>query len=743
MNSSFLAFWLTAFFSGSTWALGLGEIAVQSSLGKPFHASIKVLDAPKDIQPECFDLKTGNDASLPGAANARIRLETRDGETTLFISTSQTINDPVLQITVSAGCVDRLQREYVVLLDPPASHPAAAVTEALPSADVTQSSHKLTRISRPSHTLTRHATHTARAFHKPPRVAVTPSRPLLSKPVDSHLVLSGNHYQAAAPEAAALSLDGANKTGLTPPQPALTPTELSDEHTSLSHRLAYLQAQLSALQKRNDELEARSRSVRASLPPPPPKPKTADKTPPWWQFLIGLGFPAGGLALFFGARAYNRRGKPAPSHGPTTAAPSLATLGESALLAYPITVSADSLVSAAPDSESAGIYPQSLSAYGTEVNEDILDQAEVYVAHGHASLAIHLLQEHVREAPTESPVPWLLLLDLLTREGPESEYRATCIACKKYYNINLTAAPAVPPTPGGASLEAYPHVIAQLHTLWGTREAVAFLADLVYDRRDGTRQGFDAGAYREIMLLRAMAEKAVYAPHTASRALPVASNPPTKNPGVRVELVREEPLFFAHMDIEQEPASELRLVSEPMADSAPRLSTAPEGALSPPILARDPLIQDMITKEDILEQARHYLANDQAELAINLLQQRVREAPTVSPGPWLLLLDLLARAGLHTQYQAASIECQSLFNINLSAHPTDPDIPGEASLEAYPHVMAQLESVWGTREAEDFLSNLVYDDRGGIRQGFNPAAYCEILLLRTLAEAIPGTTQNA
>jgi hypothetical protein len=745
LNSSFLAFWLTAFFSGSAWALGLGEIVVQSSLGKPFHASIKVLDAPKDIQSECFDLKTGNDAGLPSAANARIRLETRDGETTLFISTSQTINDPILQVTVSAGCVDRLQREYVVLLDPPASHPATAVAEASPSSDFSQPSRKLTRVSRSSHTLTRHATHRARAFKKPTQVAATSPRPLVSKPVDSHLVLSGSHSQAAAPETAALRLDGANKTKLTPPQPALTPTELSDEHTSLSHRLAYLQAQLTALQKRNDELEARGRPVKTTLPPPPPKLKTADETPPWWQFLIGLGFPAGGLALFFGMRAYNRRSKLAPRHGPKTAMPFLVTLGETAL-GNPVTMTTDSPAAVAlTEAESAAIFSQSISAYGTEVNEDILDQAEVYVAHGHASLAIHLLQEHVREAPTESPVPWLLLLDLLTREGPESEYRATCLACKKYFNINLTVAPAVPLMLGGASLEAYPHVIAQLQTLWGTRESVAFLADLVYDRRDGTRLGFDPGAYREIMLLRAMAEKTVYAPQPASLSLPIAPNPPTKNPmGARAEPVREEPTFFsAYLDIEQSPASELKLVSEPMADSAPRLSPAPEDALTPPLLVHDTTIQDMIMKEDILEKAQHYVTNDQTEQAIHLLQQRVREAPTVSPGPWLLLLDLLASAGLQTQYQAVSIECQSLFNINLSAHPADPDILGESSLEAYPHVMAQLQTVWNTPEAEDFLSNLIYDQRGGIRQGFNPDAYCEILLLRTLAEATMGAAQNA
>src|SRR5690606_8974270 len=48
---------------------------------------------------------------------------------------------------------------------------------------------------------------------------------------------------------------------------------------------------------------------------------------------------------------------------------------------------------------------------GATVNEDILEQAEVFVAHGRANLAIVLLQDHLRDFPNLSPAPWLMLLD--------------------------------------------------------------------------------------------------------------------------------------------------------------------------------------------------------------------------------------------------------------------------------------------------------------------------------------------
>jgi hypothetical protein len=143
---------------------------------------------------------------------------------------------------------------------------------------------------------------------------------------------------------------------------------------------------------------------------------------------------------------------------------------------------------------------------GTEVKEDILDQAEVFMAHGHANLAIHLLQEHLRDAPTESPVPWLLLLDLLHREGDATGYAAASAECRRYFNVNLTDHPISQDNDSGEGLEAYPHLLEQLVNVWNSPDRDAFLKDLIYDHRGGTRMGFKPAAYRDILLLRAIAQ---------------------------------------------------------------------------------------------------------------------------------------------------------------------------------------------------------------------------------------------
>jgi hypothetical protein len=146
-----------------------------------------------------------------------------------------------------------------------------------------------------------------------------------------------------------------------------------------------------------------------------------------------------------------------------------------------------------------------MSVETTEVKDDILDQAEVYLAHGHSDLAIHMLQEHLRADPNESPIPWLLLLDLLHRAGDHEGYAAASTECRRYFNINLGSHPLSQPSGEDQGLEAYPHLLEQLVKIWNLPDRENFFDGLIHDDRGGTRIGFEQGAYRDILLLRAIA----------------------------------------------------------------------------------------------------------------------------------------------------------------------------------------------------------------------------------------------
>lgn len=106
------------FATNTAFAFGLGEIQVESSLGDPLSASIRVLDAPKELEASCFKLKRQNESGLADPMRANVTLKKKSGDVILHIVTPQAINDPILQLAVISEC-ESLQRDYVVLLDPP------------------------------------------------------------------------------------------------------------------------------------------------------------------------------------------------------------------------------------------------------------------------------------------------------------------------------------------------------------------------------------------------------------------------------------------------------------------------------------------------------------------------------------------------------------------------------------------------------------------------------------------------
>lgn len=99
-------------------ALGLGPLAVHSSLGNALQATIPVYGlAAEELAANCLKARVlaldGSVLSRPAAAvtgsgaNASIRISSREG-----------IMEPAVSITVEIGCASAVRREYQVLLDP-------------------------------------------------------------------------------------------------------------------------------------------------------------------------------------------------------------------------------------------------------------------------------------------------------------------------------------------------------------------------------------------------------------------------------------------------------------------------------------------------------------------------------------------------------------------------------------------------------------------------------------------------
>jgi len=494
----------------SAAALGLGDLEVRSALGQPLHATVKILAPGAADSAECFTLQASADAAsaLP---RTQLELERHGDQALLHIRSTQTVYDPVLQFSVTTECETRLQREYVLLLDPPAAITPPAVAEAPRVAAATDAAASVPR-ARPARRA--HAASTQGATRT--RSASAHAQAMAAP----RLVLSGRRLAGVGPDGLALRLD----TGLPdldrPRTETLTATELSDDNTALTRKLAHLESQLGELQRRNAELEARKSAgtVTASTPAAA-VPRRADP-PQWPLYLLVAGLVTGAGALVVWMRRRNRTSvvlpddewhapPPIPRRAVTTAA--VADNPADVDVTKPVhtanSMAEPPLMNVEPPRRTGPMFAMLPVEENPEVKDDILDQAEVFMAHGHGDFAIHLLQEHLRDAPDESPVPWLLLLDLLHRAGDNAGYAAASTQCRRHYNIDLTQPPVSQDIEVGPGLEAYRHVMERVVQMWRSAEIEDFLRELVYDDRGGTRVGFEPSAYRDILLLRAIAQE--------------------------------------------------------------------------------------------------------------------------------------------------------------------------------------------------------------------------------------------
>ncbi|MFP5411013.1 MAG: FimV family protein [Gammaproteobacteria bacterium] len=483
-------------YAGSAAGLGLGDLTVRSALGQPLHATIRIL-APEAHTVDCFRVLPA-DGAVSAPLRAQLTLEPAGDDALLHLRSRQSVVDPILQFVLGFDCGPALRREYVILLDPPSLIEAPVVATPATAAPTAP----------PAVAPPNPAAAATPAAERPPRAprsalpaaAPRPAAPRAETPApdDSpRLVLSGRRMAGQRDAAFALKLD-TNLLDLDRPPAPLTEVELSDENTALTRKLAHLESQLVELQQRNAELEAR----RASTPATPPP--SAPAKPTWPLALLGLGLLLGLATLVVWLRRRSRPQAAAYTLQDDWTVPSAmpAYEAERPAPAQPAPLP----VPPPPAPVRMAEIPQPVLEETTEVKDDILDQAEVYMAHGHSDLAIHLLQEHLREAPTESPVPWLLLLDLMHRDGDLAGYAATCKECRQHFNIALADHPAANQADTGEGLEAYPHLLDRLVDVWRAPDVDAFFNDLIYDHRGGTRMGFSPAAYREILLLRAIAQ---------------------------------------------------------------------------------------------------------------------------------------------------------------------------------------------------------------------------------------------
>ncbi|PCI59402.1 MAG: hypothetical protein COB34_03630 [Methylophilaceae bacterium] len=533
-------------FHHSSHAIGLSEINVQSHLGQPLKSTVNVLGAGDLKGTSCLSLGPNSDLS-----HVNFILGPLSGDIAkLTITSNKIINEPIVNLSIVAGCDTSIKRDYVLLLDPPLGIQAEIAqfnkTDATVIAykidtsvetsaiDLTPPVQKPKAKTKAKVNLKKKALSSKKAivksYQKPKSLAkkskeVTQAELVKSTKIQAvarpRLSISGGSKAMTHANTIGLRLD--KQLSFTPnPNTAVMSENIvvEDEVTAMNKRLAHLQQQITTLQKQNLTLVSENKLHLAQLT------QTDSSSTKLSSILPYLGTGLLLITGYFAFHWFRRRQLILQNHNAEaiwvntdTKAKDEKTNESSS--ADGEDIFADLSFGIEDSVEDKKLSPASMTenfeATKTEeqaiVLEDeqqfsVLDHADVFLSHGRSTLAIQLLQNHLLEHPKQSVTIWLFLLDLLTRDNLKSLYEQTTQDCKLHYNVKISAF-SKPETTASESLEDFPHLAQGLQSVWNTPAAIVYLDDLIYNNRLEPRAGLAKNLIEELVLLRSMAQENV------------------------------------------------------------------------------------------------------------------------------------------------------------------------------------------------------------------------------------------
>jgi len=136
---------------------------------------------------------------------------------------------------------------------------------------------------------------------------------------------------------------------------------------------------------------------------------------------------------------------------------------------------------------------------------DIRQQAEFFVSLGQADRALAILNKQIAQGTEPNPLLYLDLIALYHSLGMKAEYRKSADAFNQLFNGIIPDFSRFNAQEQG--IEDYPEVLQQLVSLWPRTEALVFLnACIFHDPQIQPRQTFELTAFRDLLLLNAMAD---------------------------------------------------------------------------------------------------------------------------------------------------------------------------------------------------------------------------------------------
>ena len=164
---------------------------------------------------------------------------------------------------------------------------------------------------------------------------------------------------------------------------------------------------------------------------------------------------------------------------------------------------------------------------------DVRQQAEFFVSLGQTDQAVQILEKQINDHGETSPLIYLDLLQIFHSLNLKTDFRQFREDFNLLFNARVPEFAAFKNE--GKSLEQYPHVLAHITALWSTRKALMVIeASIFRDSLDDRSTPFDLAAFRDLLLLHAIAQSFTIREEPTSDLTPLRANMSPISKGARL-----------------------------------------------------------------------------------------------------------------------------------------------------------------------------------------------------------------
>ena len=546
-------------------AATLGRHSGAAVIGQPLDIRVQVLLAPgEDLATQCLNADVFYGDTQVAANQVRSTPQKAEPESSVRIQSRQPINEPIVTLYVRAGCGTAFTRRFVLLADPlnepigaaaPAPALPAAVAQAAPAtpgADTaTGSAAPRSPAAAPPATRPVAKPAAKPSAATPPRTSSVVRRPPAAPAAAPRLQLDPIELDAGIERDPTLRLsplllsepsaseDARAAAGLLWKSLNAPPEDILRD----AQKLAALEAEAEQLRKAGAQSQNSIGELTAQL-----NEARDQRYRNWLVYLLGALLLLALLALLMASRRRPAQAGSDASRAWWSAAPEDKVVPEPArksgraapVATMPVPVGAgldldldqDSsldelkrlsgtavLESDAQPESAVALQPRdrrdfSPSALGisrsvaTEELFDVQQQADFFVSLGEDEQAIQVLRNHLAESHEPSPLAYLDLFKLYHRLGRREDYDA--LRDEFNHVFNAGAPPFNRYTDGGRGLEAYETAFSRIQSLWPEPRVLDLIEESIFrDVSDDEVEVFDLEAYRELLLLHAMAKELI------------------------------------------------------------------------------------------------------------------------------------------------------------------------------------------------------------------------------------------